>query len=361
LSQEQRTSSNLSVIFDKSGDYTLTLRTSYINQTLGEFSDTTSILIHIENTKPDLSMIPDNFSVVVNETLVIDASEIRDLDGTIMDVMFIYNEKTTHGTKFIVRFDEPGEYFITLRALDNLGEASEKTLKVNVTTPLQPESAENQHLFSNTVTYALWGVALILFLLAALFIPKKREMAKEGAELTSKLLEMRELKKKREEEIKEEEKRKELERTHQKCSKCGSMVPKKMNFCIKCGNKLKEDIKTCPKCSSEVPVNVIFCVKCGFKFPETLIDKEKTSKFVKKACPNCGNVLEEDAFFCDMCGTRIKAEKGEKLEELKKCPTCGKFVGKHIRFCIFCGEKLEIEEKMAKKEGKSKEVVEVEE
>jgi len=347
LSNEKRESSDFSVEFTKAGDYVVTLTITISDETMGYLSDTTTVLVSIENQKPDLSMIPDTFSVDVNQTFTLDISAAEDLDGGIADAMFTYNGTTTHGTKFTTRFETGGDHVITITVVDNLGAVAEKELKVTVTAIETPEVQEkNEHVLTHIETLSLLIVGVLLFIFAAMIIPRRKDAMEADTATLTQLEEMRSYRKVKVEELAEIQRIMELEKTHQKCGSCGAYVPKKMNFCNKCGKKMKTQGKTCPKCGEAAPTDVLFCLKCGNEFPKTLIDEKRSSKFVRKACSNCGNVLQQNDMFCDKCGRKVTREEKKEPGDLKKCPTCGKLVGKNIKFCIFCGEKFERGDRM---------------
>ena len=49
-----------------------------------------------------------------------------------------------------------------------------------------------------------------------------------------------------------------------KCPHCQADNPEEATFCIKCGQKILEDIPLkCPECGTELPEGAIFCYKCG--------------------------------------------------------------------------------------------------
>ncbi|UCC17365.1 MAG: zinc-ribbon domain-containing protein, partial [Dehalococcoidales bacterium] len=54
-----------------------------------------------------------------------------------------------------------------------------------------------------------------------------------------------------------------------KCPHCQAENPEEAVFCIKCGQKIVEDITLkCPECGTELPEGAVFCYKCGQSLTE---------------------------------------------------------------------------------------------
>ncbi len=358
LSKEQETAEEISLDLSKSGEYLVRLRTTLDDPEMGKLSDSTSYLVTVVNRLPSLDSILEHYILEVNETLVLDTMALEDPDGAIMDIVFSFEGADIHATRFLVSFPQVGNNTITLTVVDNLGDQVVKEIRVEVLEPEKPvivEEEKSDHMFTQIQFFGLLAVSLLFFFVAGILIPAGKQLEEEEPDLTLELhnmrslkttrnMEMDDLKKRRE----EEEKHRELMRTHTACPSCSAFVPKKMNFCNKCGKKMKvADVKTCPKCGVDAPSHVLFCLKCGNKFPSTLVDEKASARFIKRACPSCGHVLERGDTFCDMCGTKTKSdEDGSELLVLVKCPTCLRQVGKNLKFCTFCGEKLKDEDEL---------------
>lgn len=54
-----------------------------------------------------------------------------------------------------------------------------------------------------------------------------------------------------------------------KCPNCQAENPEEASFCIRCGEKISEEIPPkCPSCGTELPVGAAFCFKCGQSLTE---------------------------------------------------------------------------------------------
>jgi len=184
-------SPEITVSFEQAGNYTITLTTTIMDELLQDLRDTSSVTIVVGNQEPDLSAIPGEVTLGVNETLVLDSSMVTDPDSTIVDVMFIYNDTTVHATKLTTSFPEPGEYTITVTVVDNLGATAEKEVLV-VVRALEPPKGENdQHIFSHSGTVAVCGIAIVLFIVFGLLMFFERRAETLETETLCQLDEMR--------------------------------------------------------------------------------------------------------------------------------------------------------------------------
>jgi len=282
LTREKETSPAFTVNFQKAGNYTVTLTTSIMDETVGPISDRATVVITIENQEPDLSGLPETLSLEANESFTIDAAGAMDLDGTIVDVMFVHNGSTIHATKLTSSFVEPGTYRITIVVMDNLGAVAEKEVSVTVTAPsVLPVEEENEHIFSKTEAGSLFGVGIMLLVLAAILASGRRGSAESEAALVSRLEAMRSLRK-----VREEGRgasgtgpgpagipgKQEAETTLSECGNCGEYVPETMGFCTSCGTKLgpvenegRGEFTSCHACQRPVGANIRFCIFCGEK------------------------------------------------------------------------------------------------
>jgi len=194
LPPEDETSPEFTMNFEEAGSYTVTLTTTITDEMLRDLTDTSSVTIIIGNQGPNLSGIPGEFSLEVNETLVLDSSVVIDPDSTIVDVMFIHNGTTVHATKLVVSFQKEGSYTITMRVVDNLGLVTEKQITIVVSSPRAADEKGDQHLLTHTGTSSLLVIAIVLFLVLGLLMMKRREVEDAETDALSRLEEMRDLK-----------------------------------------------------------------------------------------------------------------------------------------------------------------------
>lgn len=77
-------------------------------------------------------------------------------------------------------------------------------------------------------------------------------------------------------------------------------------------------IAYCPKCGGPIEADYEFCVKCGNKIPDNMKKPGETETPVAETpavetpvveepvCPNCKIKISNDAVFCEHCGTKVK-------------------------------------------------------
>jgi len=192
LDSENRSAPNFTVVFERAGDYEITLTTTITDDLFREFVDRSTMIVTVENQKPDLSEIPGELVLKANELLVIDSADVFDVDGTVVDVMFSYNNTTIHATKFTTNFSEPGEYIITVTVVDNLGATTEKEVKVVVSPTETPEDEEeDEHNFSRSGTIAMWGLAILFFIVFGVLMFQRKRADDQETEALCQLDEVR--------------------------------------------------------------------------------------------------------------------------------------------------------------------------
>jgi len=200
LTNEDEVSPSFTMEFEKAGVYTITLRTTVYDELIGTLTDSSSMTLTIENQKPDLSKMPGELAVEVNETLVIDSADVVDVDGTVVDVMFSYNNTTIHATKFTTSFTEPGEYIITIIVVDNQGAVTEKEVRVVVTPREAVSTSDEKHMLSQSSTISIWGLAGILLVAAGLLVSYLKKLEDAETDSLARLEELSSLKKEKEKE-----------------------------------------------------------------------------------------------------------------------------------------------------------------
>jgi len=177
LEHWQEEAERFTVNFTRAGTYTVSLKTRTLNPEVGALSDESSLVITIDNSPPDISLIPEQYIVHTNQELVIDGLDLaNDEDGFIWDLMFSLNGSTVHATSFSTTFDTPGEYIVTITVVDNLGAMVTKDIHVLVLEEKnEGEKDSSEHLLSRETTYVLWFLTLLLFVVVGILSQKKKE------------------------------------------------------------------------------------------------------------------------------------------------------------------------------------------
>ncbi len=106
-----------------------------VTDTAGQ-SDTTQIIIQVQNTAPIASCRFSNDAPIPGESVLFDASSSFDPDGQLVDFIWDFGDgETRRGTRVSHSYEQLGLFEVQLTVVDNMGDASTISHTMTVHTP----------------------------------------------------------------------------------------------------------------------------------------------------------------------------------------------------------------------------------
>lgn len=142
------------------------------------------------------------------------------------------------------------------------------------------------------------------------------------------------------------------------CSRCGTICPSNVTFCVNCESILKKVKDTmnlrkdmlserpCPSCNSMCPQNYNVCPHCNYILNPDF-NTEVPVKTYEKRCAGCGAICNSSLPYCPSCEKPLEDMRETAFIEavtapvpVNKCPACGNICAANLKYCTECGKNL---------------------